>query len=171
MTTQAAILLLCKDLTLANRPNTKVRSLSLSVLVSAPDTMPIEITEIHKADDAKKLNSEWFILRNDTDKVFAVRKCSLESGRKGSKKTTSLGMMDPGFSLAPGESVRVITGNPGKKSHGKLPEDDTKNYSLFLGAPIFKSDGATLTLRLRQLALASVEFNSAADKGIAASSP
>lgn len=131
--------------------------------------MPIEITEIHKADDAKQLNSEWFVLRNDTDKVFAVRKCSLESGRKGSKKITSLGVMDPGFSLAPGESVRVITGNPGRKAHGKPPEDETKNYSLFLGAPIFKFDGATLTLRLRQLALASVEFSSKSDNGIAAS--
>lgn len=129
--------------------------------------MPIEITEIHKADDPKQLNTEWFVMRNDTDKTFAVRNCSVESGRKGSKKVTSLGTMDPGFSLAPGESVRVTTGNPGKKAHGKLPDDDTRNYSLFLGAPIFKHDGVTLTLRLRQLALATAEYSSKTDKGIA----
>ncbi len=129
--------------------------------------MPIEIIEMKKAESPKKLNTEWFVLRNGTDKTFSTNNCVLESSRKGSRKTTELGTMEPGFSLAPGESVRVVTGNPGKKAHGAMPTGEIRNYSLFLGAPILKGDGATLNIRLRQLSLATAEYSSKADTGIA----
>ena len=129
--------------------------------------MPIEFVEMHPATDSKLLNSEWFVLKNSTDKVFTTRNCTLEMSRKGNKKSRALGTMDPGFSMAPGESVRVITGNPGRKAHGKPPADEVRSYHLFLGAAFLKGDGLTLTLRLRSLSLATCEFEREAERGIA----
>ncbi len=131
--------------------------------------MPIEFVEMHAAENSKLLNTEWFVLKNDTEKVFTTRGCTVEVSRKGSKKTRALGTMDPGFSMAPGESVRVITGNPGRKAHGKVPAaDEMKNYNLFLGASYIKGDGTIVTLRLRSLSLASAEYGSKAERGLAA---
>ena len=132
--------------------------------------MPIVFTKINPAESPTTINSEWFILRNDGDKTVSTRGCTIEVSRKGSKKSSSLGSMDPGFSLSPGESVRIITGNPGRKAHGPIPEDDIRNYNLFLAAPMLRGTGTPLTLRLRQLSLASAEFNNDAADGLAPSS-
>lgn len=129
---------------------------------------PLVFVQIHPADSPDTLNTEWFVLRNEGEKPFSTRGCTLEVSRKGSKKTSSLGSMDPGFSLAPGESVRVITGNPGRKAHGSIPEDDTRNYNLFLGAPILKGSGTILTIRLRQMNVASAEYSKDSESGMAA---
>lgn len=129
---------------------------------------PLVFVQIHSAESPDKLNTEWFILRNEGEKTFSTRGCTLEVSRKGSKKTSSLGSMDPGFSLTPGESVRVITGNPGRKAHGSIPEDETRNYNLFLGAPILKGSGTILTIRLRQMNLASAEYSKESESGLAA---
>ena len=132
--------------------------------------MPIEFVEFHAAQDPTKLNSEWFILKNDTEKVFSTRNCVLERSRKGSKKTRALGTMDPGFSLAPGESVRVLTGNPGRKKDGPSPsEEGMRSYNLFLAAPVLQGSGTILTLRLRSLSVATAEYDSSATLGVAAS--
>jgi hypothetical protein len=130
-------------------------------------TMLLEITEIHPAESAKLLNTEWFVVHNVSDKPFSTRGCTLIRTRKNSKKSTALGTMDPGFSLAPGESVRVVTGNPGRKAHGKPPEDDIKTYNLFLGGPILKGSGTVLLLKLRSNEVARVEFDPSADKNVA----
>ena len=129
--------------------------------------MPIEFVELQAAENPKLLNSEWFILKNSTDKVFSTRNCTVEVSRKGNKKTRALGTMDPGFSMAPGESVRVITGNPGRKAHGSPPTDDVKSYHLFLGAAYLKGDGVIVRLRLRSLSLASCEFQREGERGLA----
>lgn len=130
--------------------------------------MPIEFVEMHPAENPKLLNSEWFILKNGTDKVFTTRNCTLEVSRRGNKKSRALGTMDPGFSMAPGECVRVITGNPGRKAHGKPPADDVRSYHLFLGAAFLSGEGLLLTLRLRSLSLATGEFDRASERGVAA---
>jgi hypothetical protein len=129
--------------------------------------MPIEFVELHAAENPKLLNTEWFVLKNSTDKVFSTRNCTVEVSRKGSKKTRALGTMDPGFSMAPGESVRVITGNPGRKAQGAPPTSEVKSYHLFLGAAYLKGDGVILRLRLRSLSLASSEYEREAERGIA----
>ena len=129
--------------------------------------MPIEFVEMHAAESPLLLNTEWIILKNHTEKVFTTRSCVLEISRKGSKKARALGTMDPGFSMMPGECVRVITGNPGRKAHGKAPVDEIKNYHLFIGASFLKNDGLVLTLRLRSLSVASGEFQSECERGVA----
>lgn len=69
--------------------------------------------------------------------------------------------------MAPGERVRVITGNPGKKAHGKPVADDIKNYHLFLAAGWYKGPGTVLSMSLRSRELAKAVYDPKADGGVA----
>jgi len=130
--------------------------------------MSISIVEIHPASSPKALNEEWLVIENRGDNTFSTRNCTLSVARKGSKKKRDLGSMDPGFKIAPGERVRVITGNPGRKAHGKAPEDGVANYHLFLNAPVIAGPGWVLSLSLRSHVLASAEFDPGRENGVAA---
>ena len=129
--------------------------------------MALKIVEIHPADEPEALNTEWFVIENAGDKAFSTKNCSLSVSRKGMKKRIELGTLDPGFTLAPGERVRVVTGNPGKKAHGAPPTDDTRNYNLFLAQPVVRGAGTVLVFTLRSHQLASAEFDPAAKGGVA----
>ena len=130
--------------------------------------MAIRIVEIHPAENPKALNTEWFVIENIGDSAFSTRNCTLSVARKGSKKKTDLGTIDPGFTLAPGARTRVITGNPGRKAHGKPPTDDVPNYNLFLNASVLRGAGSVLTFRLRSHILAVVSYDPDSDAGVAA---
>jgi len=127
--------------------------------------MAIRFVEIHPAEDGKKLNTEWFVLTNDGDTSFSTKNCTL-SVSKGKGKKRSLGTIDPGFHIAPGERVRVVTGNPGKKSQGAPPEDGERNYNLFLAEPVLRGPGTVLTLGLRSMTVASATFDPSASSGV-----
>ncbi len=75
--------------------------------------------------------------------------------------------MDPGFVVGVGEKVRIVTGNPGKKSHGAMPEGEPRNYSLFLAAPVVRGAGTVLTISLRSHTLASATFDPEGLDGVA----
>jgi hypothetical protein len=130
--------------------------------------MALSIVEIHPAVEPDALNTEWFVLENTGDKPFSTKNCTLSVSRSGAKKKIELGTLDPGFTIAPGERVRVISGNPGKKAHGKPPEDDTRNYHLFLGADVVRGAGTVLVFALRSHTLATAEFDPAVKTGVAA---
>ena len=89
-------------------------------------------------------------------------------GRRGSAKKSLLGIIDPGFVLAPGERTRMLTGNPGTQAHGAAPEDGVKNYYLFLPRTYVQGAGTVLTLVLRGLPVAKAEFDPAQPGGVAA---
>lgn len=129
--------------------------------------MALRIVEIHPAEPAEQLNTEWFVIENGGELPFNTRNCTLVSHKKGGKKT-ALGTIDPGFVIAPGERVRVVTGNPGKKAHGAMPEGEPRSYSLFLAAPVLRGAGTVLTLTLRSAAVVSAEFDPSAPGGVAA---
>jgi hypothetical protein len=129
--------------------------------------MALRIVEIHPAEDSSALNTEWFVLDNAGDKPFHTKNCSVGVSRPGQKKRREFGTLDPGFPLLPGEKVRIVTGNPGRKVHGKPPEDGVKNYHLFLGEVLLKGSGTTVTLSLRSLAVASASFDPKGKGGIA----
>ena len=76
---------------------------------------------------------------------------------------------DPGFVLAPGEKMRMCTGNPGTQAHGTAPEDDVKNYFLFLPRIYLQGPGTVLTLVLRGLPVAKAEFDPSQPSGVAVS--
>ena len=128
--------------------------------------MRLVIREMHRASEKSALNDEWFVVENTGDKAFSTAGCSVSVGR-GKGRLRSVGTLDPGFTLQPGERVRVITGNPGKKSHGAVPDAEPRNYHLFLGEPLLDGAGATVALALKQHELARATFNPEAAGGVA----
>src|SRR5262245_62080431 len=96
--------------------------------------MALTICEIHAPSAPDTLNEEWFVLENTGEKPFSTASCAVMVGR-GSSRLRQVGTLDPGFLIGPGEKVRVITGNPGKKAHGPAPTkpEGLKNYHLFGG--------------------------------------
>jgi hypothetical protein len=131
--------------------------------------MAIRFVEIHPSADPEQLNQEWVILENDGKTPFHTRGCGMTVGRRGSNKKSLLGIIDPGFTLGPGERMRMCTGNPGTQAHGPIPpEDEVKNYYLFLPKAYLKGAGTVLTLTLRGLQVAKVEHDPAGDRGLAA---
>ncbi|GAB4570316.1 MAG: hypothetical protein Tsb0020_24990 [Haliangiales bacterium] len=130
--------------------------------------MALHIVEIHPAEDSGVLNREWFVLENGGDKPFSTRNCTLSVSRRGQRKKKALGTIDPGFVLGPGERIRVLTGHPGRKAHGEPPEDELKNYHLFLNESVVRGAGVVLTLALRSLPVAEATFDAATESGVAA---
>ena len=130
--------------------------------------MALKIVEIHPAVEDDALNTEWFVLENTGEKPFQTKNCTLSVSRKKGGKRMELGTMDPGFTIAPGERFRIVTGNPGKKAHGAMPEEKgIKNYSLFLGAPVVRGAGTVLVFGLRSHVLATAEYDPDAKGGVA----
>jgi hypothetical protein len=129
--------------------------------------MAIRFVEIKAAENPEALNTEWVILENDGKTAFNTRGCGMTVGRRGSAKRSLLGIIDPGFVLAPGERMRMLTGNPGTQAHGAAPEDGVKNYFLFLPRTYVHGAGTVLTLVLRGLPVSKAEFDPAQAGGIA----
>jgi hypothetical protein len=131
--------------------------------------MAIRFVEIKPADSTDALNTEWVVLENDGKAPFNTRGCGMTVGRRGSNKKSLLGVIDPGFVLQPGGKIRMCTGNPATQAHGAPPpEDDVKNYFLFLGKPYVGDAGTVLTLVLRGLPVSKAEFDPASPGGVKA---
>lgn len=131
--------------------------------------MAIRFVEIKPAESAEALNTEWVVLENDGKAPFNTRGCGMTVGRRGSNKKSLLGVIDPGFVLAPGAKMRMCTGNPATQAHGAPPpEDDIKNYFLFLPKTYVGTPGTVLTLVLRGLQVSKAEFDPAAPGGVKA---
>lgn len=133
--------------------------------------MAIRFAEIKPADTTEALNTEWVILENAGKSPFNTRGCGMTVGRRGSNKKSLLGIIDPGVVLQPGEKVRMLTGSSGTEAHGKPPEDDVKNYYLFLPRAYVKDAGTVLTLVLRGLPVSKAEFDPAAPHGVKGTGP
>ncbi|HKA88359.1 MAG TPA: hypothetical protein VKE22_11880 [Haliangiales bacterium] len=128
--------------------------------------MRLHIREIHVAPSKDALNEEWFVVENPGDKPFSTAGCTVAVGR-GKGRLRPIGTLDPGFTLGPNEKMRVITGNPGRKAHGVVPDDDVKNYHLFLAAPLLQGAGSVLVVSLHQHELARATFDPKAPAGVA----
>jgi hypothetical protein len=129
--------------------------------------MAIRFVEIKASENPETLNSEWVILENDGKTPFHTRGCGMTVGRRGSAKKSLLGIIDPGFVLAPGGRMRMLTGNPGTQAHGPAPEDGTPNYHLFLPKLSLHGAGTVLTLVLRGLPVSKAEFDPTQPDGVA----
>jgi hypothetical protein len=132
--------------------------------------MNLKIVEIHPAKQAGALNSEWFVVENTGDTTLTTKNCTVSVSRGNSKKRKELGTIDPGFTIAPGEKVRLVTGNPGRKAHGEMPPetDKVRNYSLFLGASVLQGPGTVVHFSLRSHPIAKAVFDPAQKQGIGA---
>jgi hypothetical protein len=131
--------------------------------------MAIRIVEIHPAGDPQHLNTEWVVLENDGKNPFQTRGCGMTVSKRGEKRRSQLGIIDPGFLLAPGEKVRMLTGSPGREAEGPVIQDAIVNYFLLLPRTILQGPGTVLTLTLRGLAVCKAEFDPSAASGVAAS--
>jgi hypothetical protein len=130
--------------------------------------MAIRFVEIHVATDPELLNTEWIVVTNDGKLPFNTRGCGMTVSRRGQKRRSDLGIIDPGFILMPGDRMRMVTGNPGTKAHGEPPpEDAIKNYFLFLPQVMVKAPGTILTMTLRGMPVSKVEYDPAKPTGVA----
>jgi hypothetical protein len=115
--------------------------------------MSLAITEIHAtppgADQA--LSSEWFVVENRGTAPFAAKGCTVAVSRPGGRPR-EMGKLDPGFVLAPGGRLRLVTGSPASKLHGPPPAEEggLTNYYLFLHHRLIGGAGWTVHLSLRQ---------------------
>lgn len=130
--------------------------------------MPLVIREIHAASRKEALNEEWFVLENTGDKPFSTAGCSIGVGKGKTPRLRILGTLDPGFTIAPGERVRVVTGNPSRKALGTPPpeEEGVKNYYLFMGAPLLSGSGSVIGVSLKQHELARATYDPEAPSGV-----
>ncbi len=133
--------------------------------------MRLVIREIHASASekagSKGLNDEWLIVENSGDKAFSTAGCSVLVGR-GKGRLRQIGTLDPGFTLQPGERIRIVTGNPAKKAHGAPPEGEPRNYHLFLAEPLLAGAGTVVALALKQHEVARGTFDPAGKDGLAA---
>lgn len=132
--------------------------------------MRIVIREIHAARKPGELNDEWFVVENAGDRAFSTAGCSVLVSRGKGSRPRQIGTLDPGFLLQPNERVRLVTGNPGKKAHGKVPDisGGERNYHLFLGEPLLKGAGSVVAMSLHQHEVVRGVFDPKVEGGVAA---
>jgi hypothetical protein len=75
--------------------------------------------------------------------------------------------------LQPGEKILVVSGFPGKKSHGEPPaRDGMRVYHLLQREGLLQGTGTTIRLTMNQLEVARLEYDADAPTGVvAAASP
>ena len=131
--------------------------------------MALVFREIHPASTAEALNEEWFVLENAGANPVTTKGVAMTRSR-GKGRGMALGTLDPGFTLKPGEKIRLVTGIASKKAHGTPPAetDDVKNYHLFLKGPVLAGPGTTLRLALNQIEFGVATFDPNAPGGVAA---
>jgi len=124
--------------------------------------------EAHAAPDKKQINLEYFILENAGATSINTGGLQVIASKKG-KRGSVLGVIDPGFMLQPGEKILVVSGVPGKKSHGDPPNrDGMRTYHLFQQSPLLTASGTIIKLALNQLQIAKLVYDPKAPQGVAA---
>ena len=129
--------------------------------------MALVFREAHAAPDKKRINEEWFILENAGAQSINTGGLQVIAARKG-KRGSVLGVIDPGFMLQPGEKILVVSGVPGKKSHGDPPtREGLRTYHLFQRDALLHGDGTLLRLAMNQVEVARLVYDPATATGIA----
>jgi hypothetical protein len=137
--------------------------------------MSLVFREAHAAPDKKRINEEYFVLQNDGATAINTARLQVISSRvprpgQKQQRGSLLGIIDPGFMLQPGEKILVVSGVPGKKSHGEPPaREGMRTYHLFQQARLLEGEGTVIKLALNQMEVAKLIFDPATDTGVAAS--
>ena len=133
--------------------------------------MPLVFREAHPAPDKKKINEEWFVLENTGGTAISTAGLQVIVARKG-KRGSVLGSIDPGFMLQPGEKILVVSGVPGKKSHGEPPtREGLRVYHLFLREGLLQGSGTMIRFALNQIDVGKLTYDKDAPTGVAAAAP
>jgi hypothetical protein len=129
--------------------------------------VPLQFREAHAAPDKKRINEEWFVLENAGATAVNTGGLQVIAAKKG-KRGSVLGVIDPGFMLQPGEKILVVSGVPGKKSHGEPPSrEGMRTYHLFQREPLLQGQGTLLRLAMNQVEVARLVYDPAAANGVA----
>jgi hypothetical protein len=130
--------------------------------------MALVFREAHAAPDKKRLNEEYFVLENTGGTAVSTAGLQVVAARKG-KRGSVLGVIDPGFMLQPGEKIVVVSGAPGKTSHGEPPvREGMRVYHLLQREGLLQANGITIRLTLNQAEIARLEYDASAPEGVAA---
>ena len=71
--------------------------------------------------------------------------------------------------MQPGEKIIVVSGFPGKKSHGEPPtREGMRVYHLLQREGLLQGTGTTIRLALNQMEIARLEYDAEKPDGIAA---
>jgi hypothetical protein len=135
--------------------------------------MGLTFREAHAAPDKKRINEEYFVLENDgatavsTARLQVISARPTKPGQKGQRGSV-LGVIDPGFMLQPGEKILVVSGVPGKKSHGEpATREGMRTYHLFQRAGLLEGAGTVIKLAMNQVEVAKLVYDPQASGGIA----
>lgn len=135
--------------------------------------MGLTFREAHAASDKKRINEEYFVLENDgasainTARLQVISAPPTRPGQKGQRGSV-LGVIDPGFMLQPGEKILVVSGVPGKKSHGDpAAREGMRTYHLFQKSSLLNGAGTVIKLALNQIEVAKLVYDPATPGGVA----
>lgn len=111
----------------------------------------LSIEKVVRAPSKKELNGEWFELKNDGETPFNAEGCAVAiSHGKGRPRTMTT--LKAGLVVKAGETVRIVSGSPGRASQGEPPQEDEacRNVHLFLKGQLLEKPGSTLHLLSKQ---------------------
>ena len=137
--------------------------------------MALIFREAHAAPEKKRINEEYFVLENDGATAVSTARLQVISARvprpgQKAERGSVLGMIDPGFMLQPGEKILVVSGVPGKKSHGDPPaREGMRTYHLFQRTGLLQGAGTIIKLAMNQMEVAKLVFDPKTENGVAAS--
>jgi hypothetical protein len=136
--------------------------------------MALIFREAHAAPEKKRINEEYFVLENTGATAISTAHLQVivsRAPRPGQKaqRGSILGVIDPGFTLQPGEKILVVSGVPGKKSHGDPPvRDGMRTYHLFQRAGLLAGEGTVIKFAMNQIEVAKLIYDPGAQGGIGA---
>src|SRR5689334_1361575 len=128
--------------------------------------MALIFRTLHAAKSADALNEEWMLLENTGPNEINSQGCAITVARNANERPRPLGTLDPGFVLHPNEKIRLVTGSPAKKAQGAAPDDDVRNYHLFLREPVLAKPGLVLRVSMRQMELARAVYEPKSKDGL-----
>jgi hypothetical protein len=136
--------------------------------------MGLIFREAHAAPAKKRINEEYFILENDgatavsTARLQVIGARATKPGQKPERGSV-LGVIDPGFMLQPGEKILVVSGTPGKKSHGDPPSrEGMRTYHLFQRSGLLEGGpGTVIKLAMNQIEVAKLVYDPKTETGVA----
>ena len=134
--------------------------------------MSLIFREAHAAPEKKRINEEYFVLENDGATAVSTARLQVISARAtrpGQKpqRGSVLGVIDPGFMLQPGEKILVVSGVPGKKSHGEPPtREGMRTYHLFQRSGLLEGAGTVIKLAMNQIEVAKLTYDPEAKSGV-----
>lgn len=124
--------------------------------------MTLKIEALSGIQEEGKLNTEWMVVVNESERPFNMEGCSIAIS-KGSAKARVVTTLKAGLIVQPKERCRLVTGSSGRSSHGETPvEEGIRNFHLYLKAEYLDRPSLVVRLMNRQHEVCRAVFDPAA---------